>query len=42
VHNVVYLRRVQDAAVAHWRAAASPADRAARARVVLRHEEAQP
>jgi acyl-CoA thioester hydrolase len=38
VNNVVYLRWVQDAAVAHWTAAAPPADQAALAWVVLRHE----
>jgi acyl-CoA thioester hydrolase len=38
VNNVVYLRWVQDAAVAHWRALASPAQQAELAWVVLRHE----
>lgn len=38
VNNVVYLRWVQEAAVAHWRAAAEPADQAALAWVVVRHE----
>jgi acyl-CoA thioester hydrolase len=38
VNNVVYLRWVQDAAVAHWRAAAAPEDQAALVWVVLRHE----
>jgi acyl-CoA thioester hydrolase len=38
VNNVTYLRWVQDAATAHWQAAASPADQAALAWVVLRHE----
>jgi len=38
VNNVVYLRWVQDAAVAHWRAAATPAQQAAIAWVVVRHE----
>ena len=33
-----YLRWVQDAAVAHWRAAAPPADQARLVWVVLRHE----
>lgn len=38
VNNVVYLRWVQDAAVAHWRAAASPDDQASLYWVVVRHE----
>ncbi|MDH4043978.1 MAG: acyl-CoA thioesterase [Gemmatimonadota bacterium] len=38
VNNVVYLRWVQDAAVAHWRATASAADQEALAWVVTRHE----
>jgi acyl-CoA thioester hydrolase len=38
VNNVVFLRWVQDAAVAHWRAAASPADQAQLLWVVVRHE----
>jgi acyl-CoA thioester hydrolase len=38
VNNVVFLRWVQDAAIAHWRAAAAPADQAALLWVVLRHE----
>ena len=38
VNNVTYLRWVQDAAVAHWRAAAPPADQARLLWVVLRHE----
>jgi acyl-CoA thioester hydrolase len=38
VNNVVYLRWVQDAAVAHWRAAATPTDQAALVWVVTRHE----
>ena len=38
VNNVVYLRWVQEAAVAHWRAAALPADQAALHWVVVRHE----
>ena len=38
VNNVVYLRWVQDAAVAHWRAAAPAADQARLIWVVLRHE----
>jgi acyl-CoA thioester hydrolase len=38
VNNIVYLRWVQEAAVAHWRAAAPPEDQAALAWVVLRHE----
>ncbi len=38
VNNVVYLRWVQDAAVAHWRAIAPPADQEAIAWVVVRHE----
>jgi len=38
VNNVVYLRWVQQAAGAHWEAAASPSQRAAVAWVVIRHE----
>jgi acyl-CoA thioester hydrolase len=38
VNNVVYLRWVQDAAVAHWRAAATPAQQTALVWVVVRHE----
>jgi len=38
VNNVVYLRWIQDAAVAHWTAAAPPADQAALVWVVVRHE----
>ena len=38
VNNVVYLRWVQDAAVAHWHAATSPEDRAALVWVTVRHE----
>lgn len=38
VNNVVYLRWVQDAAVAHWSARTSEAERRVVAWVVLRHE----
>ena len=38
VNNVTYVRWVQDAAVAHWRARAPPADQARLFWVVLRHE----
>ena len=38
VNNVVFLRWVQEAATAHWFAAASPADQEALLWVVLRHE----
>jgi acyl-CoA thioester hydrolase len=38
VNNVVYLRWVQDAAVAHWRQAALPEDQEALLWVVTRHE----
>ncbi len=38
VNNIVYLRWVQDAAGAHWRAAATAAAQAAIVWVVLRHE----
>lgn len=38
VNNVVYLRYAQDAAVAHWLAAAPPDHRAALTWVVRRHE----
>lgn len=38
VNNVVYLRWVQDVAVAHWRAAARPEDQAELSWVVVRHE----
>jgi acyl-CoA thioester hydrolase len=38
VNNIVYLRWVQDAAIAHWRHAATPEEQAAIAWVVVRHE----
>jgi len=38
VNNIVYLRWVQDAAIAHWRALATPDEQAAIAWVVVRHE----
>lgn len=38
VNNVVYLRWVQEAATAHWNAAATEAQKADYAWVVLRHE----
>ena len=38
VNNIVYLRWVQDAAVAHWRALAPAEAQASVAWVVLRHE----
>ncbi len=38
VNNVTYVRWVQDAAVAHWRAAAPSEDQAKLVWVVLRHE----
>jgi acyl-CoA thioester hydrolase len=38
VNNVVYLRWVQEVAVAHWRAAATEAQQADIAWVVVRHE----
>ena len=38
VNNVVYLRWVQDAAIAHWRAAASAEDQKKLLWVVVRHE----
>lgn len=38
VNNIVYLRWVQDAATAHWRAQAPPEARDALAWVVRRHE----
>jgi acyl-CoA thioester hydrolase len=38
VNNVQYVRWVQDVAVAHWRAAADPADQEALFWVVVRHE----
>jgi acyl-CoA thioester hydrolase len=38
VNNVIYLRWVQDAAVAHWTAIAPAAERARLLWVVLRHE----
>ena len=38
VNNVVYLRWVQEAAVAHWTAAAAPEAQAALFWVVVRHE----
>ena len=38
VNNLVYLRWVQDIAVAHWRSAASAEDQAKFYWVVLRHE----
>lgn len=38
VNNVVYIRWVQDAAVAHWRATAPPEDQQKLRWLVLRHE----
>jgi acyl-CoA thioester hydrolase len=38
VNNVTYLRWVQEAAVAHWRAVAPPADQAQLLWIVVRHE----
>ena len=38
VNNVVYVRWVQEVAIAHWRAAASPAQLESLAWVALRHE----
>ncbi len=38
VNNVVYVRWAQDAAVAHWRAAAAPEDQVNLFWVVVRHE----
>lgn len=38
VNNVSYVRWVQDAAVAHWNAAAAPEDQAKLLWVVIRHE----
>jgi acyl-CoA thioester hydrolase len=38
VNNVVYLRWVQDIAVAHWKAAACAADQAKLRWIVVRHE----
>ena len=38
VNNIVYLRWVQEAAIAHWRAVASAAAQAEIVWVVLRHE----
>jgi acyl-CoA thioester hydrolase len=38
VNNVVYLRWVQEAAVAHWRVLATPEQHAAISWVVVRHE----
>jgi acyl-CoA thioester hydrolase len=38
VNNVVYLRWVQDIAIAHWRAAASAQDQARLRWIVVRHE----
>ena len=38
VNNVTYVRWVQDAAVAHWRAAATPAEQQKWLWVVIRHE----
>ena len=38
VNNVVYLRWVQDVAIAHWQAVATPADQEALVWVVVRHE----
>lgn len=38
VNNVVYLRWMQEAAAAHWEAAADPDTRASVAWVVIRHE----
>lgn len=38
VNNVVYVRWVQEIAIAHWRALAPPEDQEAVAWVVMRHE----
>ena len=38
MNNVVYVRWVQEVAIAHWRAAASPAQLESLAWVALRHE----
>ena len=38
VNNVVYVRWVQDVAIAHWQAAATPGQLASLAWVALRHE----
>ena len=38
VNNAVWVRWIQDIAVAHWEAVAPPADRAAMVWVVTRHE----
>ncbi len=38
VNNVVYVRWIQDVAVAHWRVLATPEQQAAVAWVVVRHE----
>ncbi len=38
VNNVVYVRWIQDVAVAHWRALATPEEQAAVLWVVVRHE----
>jgi acyl-CoA thioester hydrolase len=38
VNNTVYLRWVQEVAIAHWEAVVSPADQAAIVWVVVRHE----
>lgn len=38
VNNVVYLRWVQEIAIAHWRARATPEQQAALVWVVVRHE----
>ena len=38
VNNIVYLRWVQEAAIGHWRALATPEQQAAIAWVVVRHE----
>ena len=38
VNNVTYLRWVQEVAVAHWKAAAPPADQAKLLWLVVRHE----
>jgi acyl-CoA thioester hydrolase len=38
VNNVVYLKWVQDVAVAHWRSAATPAQQGQLHWVVIRHE----
>ena len=38
VNNVVYVRWVQDVAVAHWRAVASAADQKKLLWIVVRHE----